>query len=113
MSDFYDEEEASEQRAEGIHGDEEDYGACPKCGGAGEMVAQGRRHWMVCHRDKLKWPVGVGFFGWLLGRGNKWDRAGDWLAEYREVEPDKTPLQPTQPPVKPDDDEERLKRMFE
>lgn len=113
MSDFtYDEEEAEEQRAEGIHGDEEDYGSCPACGGSGEMVAEGRRHWMVCHRDKLKWRVGTGFFVWLLGVGDKWDRAGDWIKAYRQVEPDKTPT--PSPEVKPrDDDEERLKRMFE
>jgi len=109
MNDTYDDDEAQEQRAEGIHGDEEDYGSCPECGQDGEMVAQGRRHWIVCHRDRVKWRVGTGFFGWLFkGRDASWDRAGDWINDYREVSPDKTPSQNSA-----DEDEERLKRMFE
>jgi hypothetical protein len=110
MNDFYyGDDEAQEQRAEGIHGDEEDYGACPECGEGGEMVAQGRRHWIVCHRDRVKWRVGTGLFDWFLkGRNDGWDRAGDWINDYREVAPDKTPSKSSTI-----EDEERLKRMFE
>jgi hypothetical protein len=123
MSDFfYDDEEAAEQRAHGIHGDEEDYGACPRCGGAGEMVAQGRRHWAVCHRDRVKWRVGTGLFGWFLrGKTDRWDCVGDWLGEYEEVAPDKTPLgqdvsqgeSESKSASTSDAETERLKRMFE
>jgi len=111
MSDFYyDDAERDEQNKEGIYGDEEDYGSCPICGSAGEMIDQGRRHWMVCHADRVKWRIGSGLFGFLQReRGAKWQRADDWLANYREVQADKTPP----PSAETDADLERFKRLFE
>lgn len=108
MSDFYYDDEREDLNADGIHGDEEDYGSCPVCGGHGEMVDVGRRHWLVCHRDRVKWRIGSGVFGLFWGgRGEKWNRAGDWLREYREVQADKSSAPPA------DEEAERFKRMFE
>ena len=131
-NEWYDEYERAAQNREGVFGDEEAYGACPLCGGAGETVAQGRHHWLVCHRDRVKWRIGTGFFGsgllgWVSRGRQKWDRAGDWLQEYREVVPETSPAPQSAPPrlellpgktepdaVDEEDDEiARLKRMFD
>ncbi len=110
MNDFlYDDDERDEQREAGIHGDEEDYGRCPVCGKDGEMIAQGRRHWMVCHNDQTKWRIGTGFFSiFQRDRPAQWDRPKELLAAYREVEPLRE---------EENDDKtqkiERLKRMFD
>lgn len=89
MSDFYyDDDEKEEQNAEGIYGDEEHYGCCPVCGGSGEMIAEGRKHWMVCHDDKTKWRVGTGFFSiFQRDKPKQWDRPRELLAQYQQVQP--------------------------
>jgi hypothetical protein len=89
MSDFYyDDDEKEELHAEGIYGDEDDYGRCPVCGGSGEMIAEGRKHWMVCHEDQTKWRIGTGFFSMFQrDRPKQWDRPRELLAAYREVQP--------------------------
>ena len=103
---FYDDAEREEQNAHGIVGDEDDYGVCPICGNGGEMLAQGRTHWIVCHADRVKWRAGSGFFSWFkFGKSEKWDKAGDWIKEFREVAADKL--------ADDDDDVARLKRMME
>ncbi len=137
-NEFYDQYERAAQNAHGTFGDEDDYGSCPLCGGAGEAVAQGRHHWLVCHRDRVKWRIGTGLFGsgllgWISRGRQKWDRVGDWFKEYREVAPDissaptlsllpglprKSSSAPTEAEAdgeRPDENDEiaRLKRMFD
>src|SRR5687768_10757861 len=60
--------------AQGAYGDKDDYGYCPICGGTGETVSVGVRQWVVCHRDRVKWRLGLGFFA-LFQRREKWDQA--------------------------------------
>ncbi|HEY0074745.1 MAG TPA: hypothetical protein VGB77_11625 [Abditibacteriaceae bacterium] len=97
--------------AQGAYGDKDDYGLCPVCGGPGETVSVGVRQWVVCHRDRVKWRLGLGFFA-LFQRREKWDQTPREVASYREVQP----LRETKKEIieaKPQDDEEaRFRRMM-
>jgi hypothetical protein len=88
MSDYIHETDGTEDD-DGIYGEEEEnYGRCPVCGSAGDMLNHGKNHWMVCHDHKVKWRIGSGFFSiFQRDRPAKWDQAGAILAEYREVKP--------------------------
>ena len=128
FDDDFDEFSSEEDyEAQGAYGDKDDYGFCPICGGPGETVSVGVRQWVVCHRDRVKWRLGLGFFA-LFQRREKWDQTPRDIAAYREVQPlrdaqseapassaappaSKAPAK--QPPAKaPDDDEARFRRMM-
>ena len=93
--------------AQGIYGDKDDYGLCPICGAPGETVSVGLRQWVVCHRDRVKWRLGLGFFS-LFQRREKWDQTPRDIAAYREVQP----LRETDENALLDDDEARFRRMM-
>jgi hypothetical protein len=97
--------------AQGAYGDKDDYGLCPLCGSPGETVSVGVRQWVVCHQDRVKWRLGLGFFA-LFQRREKWDQTPREVASYREVQP----LRATKEEItkaKPQDDEEaRFRRMM-
>jgi hypothetical protein len=120
FEDDFDDEFVSEEdyEAQGAYGDKDDYGFCPLCGGPGETVSVGVRQWVVCHRDRVKWRLGLGFFA-LFQRREKWDQTPRDIAAYREVQPlrdakDETSLNAsTKAPSKaPDDEEARFRRMM-
>ena len=107
---------ASEEdyEAQGIYGDKDDYGFCPICGAPGETVSVGVRQWVVCHHDRVKWRLGLGFFA-LFQRREKWEQAPREIVAYREVQPlrnDQT-IAPAKTADKISDDEEaRFRRMM-
>lgn len=112
MNQHYDESEdefQSEEEAEaaGAYGDTDDYGFCPICGSPGDVVSAGARQWVVCHNDRVKWRLGLGFFA-LFQRREKWDQAPSDIAAYREVKP----LREPQPAQVEDDEEARFRRMM-
>ena len=72
----------------------------------GDVVSAGARQWVVCHADKVKWRLGLGFFA-LFQRREKWDQAPRDIAVYREVKPLR------EAKTAPLDDEARFRRMFE
>lgn len=119
FSDAFDEEPNDESvdefateedyEAQGIYGDKDDYGLCPICGEAGETVSAGVRQWVVCHRDRVKWRLGLGFFA-LFQRREKWDQTPREIASYREVKPLREGKE--KEPSKPDDEEARFRRMM-
>ena len=100
FDEYFDEDEAA---AHGAFGDTDDYGFCPVCGAPGEAVGSGMRQWVVCHADKVKWRLGLGFFA-LFHRKEKWDATPLDVKTYREVKPLKEPV--------PGDDEARFRRMM-
>lgn len=105
FDDFEDEPYSEEDyEAEGAIGDKDEYGYCPVCGAPGEAVGASVRQWVVCHTDKVKWRLGVGFFG-LFQRREKWDQTPGEIKTYREVKP-------LREAKNADDDEARFKRMM-
>lgn len=106
-NDEFDQEFASEEdyEAQGAYGDKDDYGLCPICGSPGETVSVGMRQWVVCHRDRVKWRLGLGFFA-LFQRREKWDQTPKDIASYREVQPLRDGK------TQNDDDEARFRRMM-
>lgn len=99
--------------AQGAYGDKDDYGLCPLCGGPGETVSVGVRQWVVCHRDRVKWRLGLGFFA-LFQRRETWDQTPREVASYREVQPLREPKEETETRKNqvPDDEEARFRRMM-
>ena len=120
FDEFEDEEFESEEEAEaaGAYGDKDDYGFCPICGAPGDVMNVGAKQWVVCHDDKVKWRLGIGFFS-LFQREKPapWDDAANLLASYREVKPlREAPVAdpPADPVISPitDDAEARFRRMM-
>ncbi len=111
-ADEFDEEFQSEEEAEaaGVYGDKDDYGFCPLCGAPGEAVGVGAKQWVVCHADKVKWRLGLGFFA-LFQRREKWDQTPRDIAVYREVKPLREPKE-NAPAAPANDEEARFKRMM-
>jgi hypothetical protein len=97
----------ADYEAAGAYGDKDEYGYCPLCGSPGEVVGAGVRQWVVCHRDKVKWRLGLGFFG-LFQRREKWDQTPRDIAAYREVKPLREPKETPSP----NDEEARFRRMM-
>ena len=97
--------------AQGAYGDKDDYGLCPLCGNPGETVSVGVRQWVVCHRDRVKWRLGLGFFA-LFQRREKWDQTPREVASYREVQPLRESKEEITKAKPQDDEEARFRRMM-
>ncbi len=97
--------------AQGAYGDKDDYGFCPVCGAPGETVSVGVRQWVVCHQDRVKWRLGLGFFA-LFQRREKWDQTPRDIAVYREVQPLRDANAEIKPSQASGDQEARFRRMM-
>lgn len=70
------------------------FGDCPRCGRNDGYLNDGREHWFVCYRHRLKWYAGSNLFSsWRTETPAEVMRQQAQLASYREVRPrDRDPL---------------------